>query len=120
MTSPRAVLAALLKPLLPTGWKIIDSHRNVDVVRVTTVKLRQLKITRAPAAPDGAHDIEFTVTVTTPFTDPAKAEDDLDGSVNALLHALDENRILWTDATKVLDNDHLAYDITVTLTSTKD
>ncbi|GAB3118409.1 hypothetical protein [Glaciibacter psychrotolerans] len=120
MTAPRKDLAALLKPLLPRTWKIVEHQTTTDVLTVTKVTLKQLRIVRTPAAPQGAHDIEFIVTITSALTDPARAEDELDDQVNMLIHALDRAGIPWSSAAKVLDGDSLAYDITLTLTSTPD
>lgn len=121
-TRPRDQLAALLSPLVPRTWKIVKHQRSKGVLTATTVTLKQLRIIRTPAAPLGAHDIEFVATITSPHADTVRAEDQLDDQVNTLIHALDAKGIPWSSAQKVLDDDagRLAYDITLTLTSTKE
>lgn len=117
---PRQELAAALKPLLPSKWRIVDSSTNLDALSTTVVVLKQLRIERAPAAPAGAHSIGFVVTVASPLPDSQRAEDDLDDSVNALIHAIDVAGISWTLAEKVMFDNYLAYDITLTVVSTKE
>lgn len=120
MASPRAIVAQIIKPLLPRTWKIVTSDRAVDVHKTVTVQIKQRSIMRTPQAPNGAHDIEFVLTVTSPSQDLDRAEDQLDDGVNRLVHALDTAGIKWTNAQKVTNDDRLAYDITLTLTSTKE
>ena len=122
MATIRAQLATQLKPLLPRAWKIVDHQTNLDVLDNPVVMLKQQSIRRAPAAPQGAHIVSFTVTVVAPQTDLQRAEDALDEKVDTLIHALDANQSLnWTDAEKVLFQDsYLAYDITLEVISRKD
>ncbi|SMQ73476.1 hypothetical protein [Agreia sp. VKM Ac-1783] len=120
MSTPRQTLATVLKPLIPTGWRIVPDERTTGISDQTKVTFKLTQITRNAAAPQAAHDIEFIVTITSPREDISKAEDELDDDVVTLLHALDTAGIPWTVATKVLDKDRLGYDITLTLTSEKD
>lgn len=117
---PRTVLKNLLKPVLPKSWDIVPYETNPDVRFNTVVMLKQQRIERTPAAPQGAHDITFTVTIQSPLDGLEKAEDILDDQVNALLHEIDALGIAWTTAEKVLSNNRLAYDISLSLTSTKE
>lgn len=59
------------------------------------------------------------VTIASPLPATEKAEDDVDDKINTLLHAIDSLGIAWTSAEKVLSDQSLAYDITLSLTSTK-
>lgn len=119
--TPRAALAAILKPLLPEGWKFVLTNRFTDTLSATTVWLKQERITRLPVTPQAAHLIEYTVTIATPLTDFDKAEDRLDDEVNALIHALDVAGIEWTSAEKkLLSEGVLCYDLSVNLISEKD
>lgn len=119
--APRKALAALLRPKLPRAWKIIPYQTNIDTPDRVVVMLKLESIVRTPAAPLGAHDVKFVVTIVSPLTDVEKAEDALDAQVDALLHKLDELGIAWTIAEKVkFDDQHLAFDISLTLTSTKE
>lgn len=116
---PRKALAAALKPLLPRTWYIVDNQGTVDDVNRTVVRLKQLGITRLPQAPIGAHSVRFVITITAPNVSTQAAEDKLDDQVDDLIHALDGLNVEWTDATKVIAGDRLAYDINLTITSTK-
>ena len=118
MASPRSQVAAILRPIIPRNWKIVSSDRAVDLHKFVVVQVKQRKLIRTPQAPAGAHDIEFVLTVTSPYQDIDKAEDQLDDSVNIIVHALDDAGIKWTSADKVANDDRLAYDIALTLTST--
>lgn len=120
-TIPRKALKAALKPVLPKEWRIIPYETNPDVQATTVVMLKQESIERNPAAPLGAHDIGFTVTIESPLDGLEKAEDELDDGVVLLLHKLDELHIAWKTAKKVLaTSGRLAYDITLTITSYKE
>lgn len=115
---PRKALEQALKPVLPKKWRIIPYETNPDVQAVTVVMLKQEEITRNPAAPQGAHDIAFTVTIESPLDGLEKAEDELDDAVVLLLHEFDALGIAWTTAKKVLaTSGRLAYDISLTITS---
>lgn len=116
---PRKELAALLKPILPRTWYIRDSMGTTDDVNRTIVKLKQMTIERLPQAPQGKHLIGFVVTISAPNANTQAAEDKLDDQVNALIHAVDSLGIEWKTATKVIDENRLAYDITLNLISTK-
>jgi hypothetical protein len=118
--APRLVLQGMLRPLLPRAWRIVPSQQTVlDTLSTTTVILKQLRMERHPAAPQGAHLVHFVVTIASPLPATEKAEDDVDDKINTLLHAIDSLGIAWTSAEKVLSDQSLAYDITLSLTSTK-
>lgn len=118
--TPRQTLTGILTGLLPRTWRIVPDERTTDVPSKTKVTLKLSTIRPLPAAPNGAHEIEFVVTVTSRLTDMAKAEDDLDDALVTFTYVLDEAGIAWSEARKVMDKDRLAYDITLTLTSTKE
>jgi hypothetical protein len=82
------------------------------------VKLRQKTIERHPTAPASVHLITFVVTIdaSTPGITQG-AEDELDDNVVTLLHAFDGLGLLWTKAEKTADENRLAYDIDLTITS---
>lgn len=119
--TPRAWLDAALSPLLPATWKIIPFQKELSTFTAPVVILKQSAITRLPEAPEGAHVVEFTVTVASPHVDREKAEDQLDDNVNALIHAIDTLGIGWTRADKVaIDNTYIGWDINLSVTSTKE
>lgn len=120
MTSPRDAVKNIIAPHVPKAWKIVTSERSVDLTKSITVQIKQRQLIRTPAAPNGAHDIDFVLTITSPHEDVARAEDQLDGAVNVLVFALDDAGIKWDEAKKVENEARLAYDITLTLTTQKD
>ncbi|MGO2658425.1 MAG: hypothetical protein ACTH9T_04840 [Mycetocola reblochoni] len=121
MTSARHQLAAALTPLLPPTWRIVPYERSIDRPSSVVVMLKQSTITRHPSAPDGAHLVEFVVTIISPHEDNAAAEDQLDDGVIELTHALDDAGLGWDTATKVSFADRfMAYDIAVNITTTKE
>lgn len=122
MPIPRKSLAAALKPILPADWAIVPSGRSIDSIPSTTVQLKQLSIIRTPAAPSKSHTIEFVVTIAAPEQKTQAAEDRLDDQITDLLHALDDLSIAWTTCQKVIVSARreLGYDITLTITSSKE
>jgi hypothetical protein len=121
--TPRAALEAALKPLLPANWKIVPNSSALDASNVPVVQLFQQRIHRMEQAPEGFHLIDFTVQITSPFgADRARAEDDTNDSVNALIHAIDKAGILWTEATPFVspDEQSFGYKVELSITSTKE
>lgn len=115
---PRKELAAFLTKVLPSSWHIVDSHTTVDDVPKTIVKIKQTTISPFKGAPQGFHAIDFIVTISAPNQRMQEAEDRLDHEVNALLHALDDLAGLsWANAQKVVDDNRLAYDVSITISS---
>lgn len=110
-----------LKPLLPEGWRWVPEQRNLDTLDAVTVIWKQSRILPHAAAPLGAVRVEGTLTVATPHTDIARAEESLDDAVIELCSALDGlDGIAWTEATKVSlgESGPLGYDIQVWTTYT--
>lgn len=126
MTAPTTAFATLstaIKPLLPTGWKLVGYEDTIDEPDTTTVVLKLRSVQRLPAAPRGAYLTEWVVTVISSHSDPEKADPGLfDGLINFLddLDTADGLDWLgWTTAQKVIDSGRLAYDITIQTTTTK-
>ena len=73
-----------------------------------------------------SHVTEYVVTVASPATDPAQADQDLDDDIADMLHALDMLRdengrpiLRWTRAARTAVSDsYLAFDITVSVITT--
>jgi hypothetical protein len=119
--TPRNALAAILTPLLPTDWKIVRSSVNLDRLAKPVVIIKQQSIERLSVANQGHHEIGFVLTIVSPLENLTKAEDQLDDSTNALIHALDDGDVHWTRAEKVQYADkYLAYDVNLTLVSKKE
>jgi len=117
---PRKVLEAALKPLLPKTWRLEGSGRPVDNVPATVVKLQQLAVRKLPQAPFALHEIDVRATITAPGEQTQTVEDKLDRDLLTFVTALDDARILWAEATKVIAESRLGYDITITITGKKD
>ena len=117
----RKQLEVQLRKLIPKAWRLIAYQDSLDAISNVTVMLKQESITKAPAAPQGAHIVTYTVTLIDPATDPKKAELALDENVNDLLYKLDTVEWLtWSRAEKVLFADfNMAYDISVEVITRK-
>lgn len=119
--SPRNVLAELLAPVT-AGMKTIRSYAGLERLEQPVMIIKQNRIEPHPALPTNSHLIGFVVTIASPYADVDRAEDQLDGLVNDLIHAIDDtDSIMWTsaDRTQVQDQFH-AYDINVQLISKKE
>ncbi len=111
------LLADAVEGVLPEGWRLVGYEPIADVPDVTSVTLKIRTVTRLPAAPVGAYQVDWILTVTSPYpsretADPALFDDLLD-----FLGALDDIGpwLGWVEATKTVGDDleRLAYDITV-------
>ena len=113
----RSDLDALLAPKLPAGWKIIPHQTVPETLHTITVVLKHYKLEKLPEAPQRHLTNYFTLTVASPLTTVAKAEDDLDDAVLELVTAIDTlASVDWTEATKVLVNDsYIGWDISLTV-----
>lgn len=114
--SPRQALAAALKPDLPPTWKILPYTDKIDVPDATALMIRLKALTRYTPAPQAGFTGEFEFIIVTPYTDPEKAEDDLDLSFVTLANLLNRSRnVLWERAEKgnAIDSAALAYAFTV-------
>ena len=122
-TVARKEFAAILRPLLPDTWQLVDGSRSVDLTNKTVVRIRQTTIRPFDAAPIGYHGVTLTVNIRVPEQSTQAAEDRLDSEVDDLIHALDGMNVLWESAEKVLmdaTTKTLGYDITVTIASQKE
>lgn len=117
----REWLTANLKPLLPTGWKWLDSERAVDVTAAVTVQWKQRRIAPLPEAPLSHLGVEGILAVSSPRVDIERAEDDLDDAVLELVAAIQSLQgIRFTEATKVAaDEQRLGYDLSLTVITNK-
>jgi hypothetical protein len=117
--STRKNVADKLKPLLPKGWKLEWSRRNLDAIAVPTVIVWIDGFKPLPEAPKTKRLARGIITLVDPSTDPAKGEDSLDEEVDKLTDAIDDLRpaipIKWTDAHRVKSGEQNpnAYDIDI-------
>lgn len=109
-----------LEVILPAGWKFTPWEPLEDLPDVVGLTMKVRNISRLPAAPIGAYQVDWVLTITAPTvsregTDPTLFDDlilflkELDDPDNGLSY------MGWTEATKVVGDDleRLAYDITV-------
>ena len=116
----REFLADKLSPLIPDGWKIVASVRNLDKPTGIVAQIKHTGVTRMPEAPIGHLQHTVTLTVLTPHTDVEKAEDALDEAVTELLTLIDAHESIgWSDATKVRADTWLAWDIDLAVISNR-
>ena len=117
----REYLDETLPPLLPEGWKWVDSERAVDVTETTTVQWKQRRIAPLPEAPLAHLGVDGILTVSSPHADIEKAEDALDDAVLELVGALQSvPGIRFTEANKAaVDDQHLGYDLSITVITQK-
>jgi hypothetical protein len=114
------VLATALKPVLPKGWVIEGSSRPVANVPNTIVKLQQLAVRKLAQAPAARHEIDIRATITAPGEDTKITEDRLDDDLLTFLTALDDLHVKYGEATKVIAESRLGYDITITVLGMKE
>lgn len=113
-----------LAPLLPKKWKFVPVPRNLDTIDVPTLVLSLQSISRTASAPLGSRDVEYTLTIIEPKTDPLVAHMALDDLIVDLLGAIDDlPDLVWRTATAVTYGDtatNFAFDITLTTQYTKE
>lgn len=121
-------LSTALATLIPNTWTLVEFEQTESTPPpdVTTVELKLRTVRRLPAAPRGNYEVEWVVTITSPYTSRETADPQLYDDLIAFLLDLDTTEGLtwlgWTEATKTVgaDLDRLAYDITVTTHAKKD
>lgn len=113
--------------LVPEGWGWTPYEEVEELPDVTTLSLKIRNVTRLPGAPQGAYQVEWVLTITSPYPQRERADSELADDLLQFLHALDEPEgpswLAWTSASKVTAsdyNDRLAYDITLTTITQKE
>jgi hypothetical protein len=111
-----------IKPLLPSGWNLVNHPDSLDVISKPVVMLKLQSVVPSPAAPGSAYLATYVLTVIEPKTDPGPAHDALDDKLLELLAALQTvPGLIWTNAEWVMFSDtNPAYDISLTVTLNKD
>lgn len=120
--SVRDELEELIKPRIPTDWKLLPYQDNIDQPDTPTVMFKQLKIENTKEAPRGSWTFTFVLTLVDGRTDPEIAEPALDDEVETLWMILNSiSSVNPTLAEKVLfQNAYLAYDITTEVLGQKE
>lgn len=110
--SAREGLIAKIVEIVGDDAVVIGVEDNKDALGRITIVVKQRRMLREPAAPNGTLRVEYVISVTHPAIDPAISEPALDDFVPSLLADLDLlSWFGWTDATKVADDQNLGYDI---------
>lgn len=122
--SVRSDLIAAIKPLIPANIKTIDVPRSLDGLETNKPVLMVYResVTKAPNK-QGAWEHTFSAWVISPNIDTARAEDNLDGTLEDILNGLDQIDWLdWKQAERSTfgDNQAPAYKIALTLLTVKD
>ena len=104
---------------LPTEWDVIPEQSVPDVItRRPVVVLKHSRIEPRDEGSLGQLRHTVIMSVFSPYTKVADAEDDLDDAVTTLLTAIDSHdRINWSDAQKVVspNEKNFGWDITLTV-----
>lgn len=117
----REQLVEHLMPLLPATWVVVPYSRNLDSPSRPTLMVHATTIRRAPAAPQGALETEYTLTVIEPQADPTRAQGALDDELLQLITALEAiPYLMWDSAEPVLFQEFYAWDIKTTVITRKD
>lgn len=120
MTSAYDQMKAAIEGILPEGWKFTDFEPLQDLPDVTGVTMKVRTIRKLPAAPIGMFQVDWVITITSPYTSRETADPQLFDDLILFLTALDEANggipgLGATESTKTVGDDleRLAYDITV-------
>jgi hypothetical protein len=118
----RAYLVDELRPMLPDTWDIKPGESTPATLAKPTLYMDFGGIVPLSAAPMGAVQVNFTLTIADHHADVAMAEDGVDEQIFDLISALDAHpTILWTDAKKIRipQNNALAWQIDINTTVKK-
>lgn len=111
--SVRDDLVSELRTAAGPGVHVIPWQDSADELDRITIMVKQVSLEPLPAAPAGALQVNYVVTIASASIDAQTAETELDEFVPALLADLAPlSWFAWTTATKVLfQSTHLAYDV---------
>jgi hypothetical protein len=111
--SAHKLLADAIKDVVPADWRVIDHERNLDEPDAITVQIKLDEVRRLPQAPQsGIYSVMWTVTVLTPWADPARADPDVFDALLELVAGLERYPWMrWARARKVLEAQRYAFDI---------
>lgn len=123
--STRQNFLTILKPLLPSGWRLDPSRSPRDAFSKPTVRVSRMQTLKdTPEAPQGARTARFLVTLIEPDTDVDQGGERIENAVEQLLTAIEgcPNQISHKGATAVQWGDKYpnAYDIPVDVITSKE
>lgn len=111
MRAAREFAVAELTKGLPT-WRVVSTEVGLDNLDRLTIRVSVQSVKRAEAAPMGAYDTTLLLTVVSPNSDFTQAEVELEDALDDLIPVIEDNfGTAWEEATKVLHEDRLAWDI---------
>lgn len=119
----REYITTQIRPHLPGRWQWVKEQRTPDTITLPTVIVKNVRIDRIEGYPIGHVQNTVVLTVLSPYTDPAAAEDDLDGHVHDLMVVLDgHTRIRFEHAEKVVtaNGTYFGWDIRLTVITSKE
>lgn len=100
--------------------RVIATERNLDTPQQDTALIRQRSLRRLPEAPLSHRRVGMLLTIISAREDFDRAGDDLDEYVPAALNYLDKRFAPPDEATSVLYEDRLAYDIPFSVIASKE
>lgn len=113
----RSALTDLLETGLGAGYKVIGYPATIDAITGPTVALWATDLKPLDAAPNGNYEVTYTAQLFTAHQDPARADDDLDESLTAVLAVLwAASAYLLTSAQRTVSEDAKIHSWTLTVT----
>lgn len=119
----RDALVTNLDDVAALGVKVVAYSRTLDNLERVTLLVRVDEVRNSKLA-RGWRDVDVTLILATPRTDPTgPADDELDGALEDVLDVLDSDDvadigIVWSRATRAtLDGNFPAYEIAATVTT---
>lgn len=118
----RAHLLGVIEPLLPNGWKLIDTARIPSTIDAVTVIVNHTTIEPTPEAPRSTLSHGFDLYVASPHADKERADLQLDAAIVDLLTTLGERPDVRFDSAKKIDltDRYLGWQVTLTTITAKE
>src|SRR4051812_24107006 len=88
--SAYADMKAAIESVLPDGWKFTAYEPLEDIPDVTGVTMKIRSVRRLPAAPNAKFQVDWVLTITSPYTSRESADPQLFDDLIEFLTALDE------------------------------
>ena len=121
--SARAQVTAAIDAAMPDGVDVVGYARQIDPPARSTVMVRIDEVTRPAGLPTGCRAYKFALVCIAASTDPGgPADDELDGLLEDVLHALDvAPDLTWETASRAVYNDtNPAYEVVLTVHTIKE
>ena len=118
--SARTMVTAAVDAAMPDGVDVLPYAKQIDPPARSTVMVRVDEVTRPSDLPIGCRIYKFALVCVAAQTDPGgPADDELDGLLEDVLHALDvAPDLTWDTATRaVYAETNPAFEVIVTVTT---